>query len=307
MTNARTQAVKLGIFVIIVVTTVLLALVLVGGLRLRRPAATYHIVTDAGVSGVDRESAVTMHGVEIGRVAAIALDRSDFGRVRLDLAIDPGVAIPAPSKAYFQRVSVTGQRAIDITGGTLADGRLAPGSVIPRGETPLEALEARAGGLDEELTTLVADAQQAVRRAQQVLAAVDPARVAAIVEAVDPARVESILGHAARTARSIESISDRLARATTRGRAHLGDLVDDVGAAATRARAVLDHVDGASRELSRLLVGAGAVLAANEDDLRATISNLRRASQDARALVQALRARPSLLLRSTPPRERALP
>ena len=39
---------------------------------------------------------------------------------------------------------------------------------------------------------------------------------------------------------------------------------------------------------------------------RAAIGNIRRVSQDARAIVRALRTRPSLLLRSTPPREREL-
>lgn len=307
MSKIRTQAVKLGIFVVTVVAILVLALVLVGGLRLGKPADTYHIITDGGVSGIDLSSAVTLRGVEIGKVAAIELDRSDFGRVRIDLQIDPGIVIPAPARAYFQRVGVTGQRGIDITGGTLADGRLAPGSTIPRGQTPLEALESHAGRLGEDLTTLVADAQQTVRHAKGVLAAVDPERVAAIVEAVDPERVAAILVHTEHTVKTFESASKQLERAVTAGRAHLDDLAHDVDTVADRARAVLAHADGASLELSRLLVVATTILNANEDDVRVAIGNIRRVSQDARALVRALRTRPSLLLRSTPPRERKLP
>jgi phospholipid/cholesterol/gamma-HCH transport system substrate-binding protein len=307
MARVRTQVVKLGIFVVSVVTILVLALVLVGGLRLGRPADTYHIITSGGVLGLDLESSVTMRGVKIGRVAAIELDRSDFGRVRIDLKIDPSIALPAPSRAYFQRVGVTGQRGIDITGGTLADGRLAPGSAIPRGETPLELLEARARGLGDELTTLVADATQAVRGAKEVIAAIDPERVASIVEAVDPKRVAGLLVHGERTARTLASTSKQLQRALNEGRAHLGDLAHDVDAFAARASTVLEHADGASRELSRLLVGATTILNANEDDLRAAIGNIRRVSQDARALVRALRTRPSLLLRSAAPKDRKLP
>lgn len=307
MARLRTQAVKLGIFVLTVVTILVLALVLVGGLRLGRPVDTYHIVTGGGVSGIDLASAVTMRGVEIGKVGAIELDRSDFGRVRIDLRIDPGIIIPASSRAYFPRVGVTGQRAIDITGGTLADGRLAPGSTIPRGETPLEALESHASRLGEDLTTLVADARQTVQHAKVVLAAVDPERVAAVVEAVDPARVKAILAHTEHTAKTLESTSKQLERAVTEGRARLDDLAHDVGAVAARAAKVLEHADGASLELSRLLVVAATILNANEDDVRAAIGNIRRVSQDARALVRALRTRPSLLLHSTPPKERKLP
>ncbi|MCY1013691.1 MlaD family protein [Nannocystis pusilla] len=307
MAKIRTQVVKLGLFVVSVVTVLVMALVLVGGLRLGRRADAYHIITSEGVLGIDLESTVTMRGVDIGRVAAIELDRSDFGRVRIDLKIDPAVAIPASSKAFFQRVGVTGQRGIDITGGTLADGRLAPGSAIPRGETPLEVLESRASGLGEELTTLVTDATQVVRSAKEVIAAVDPARVAAIVEAVEPRRVAALLVHGERTAKRLESVGEQLQRALHEGRAHLGDLAHGVDALGVRASTVLEHVDGASLELSRLLVGATTVLSANEDDLRVALANIRRMSQDARALIQALRTRPSLLLRSAPPKDRKLP
>lgn len=307
MSSVRTQAVKLGIFVVSVVTILVLALVLVGGIRLARPADTYHIVASGGVLGIDRESAVTLRGVEIGKVAAIELDRSDFGRVRIDLEIDRGIALPAPSRAYFRTVGVTGQRAIDITGGTLADGRLAPGSTIPRGETPLDVLESHASELGDELTTLVAEAQQTVRRAKVLLAAVDPDRVAALAAAVDPERVQALLVHTERAARTLASTSKQLERAVTEGRAHLDELGRAVGAISARAATVLDHADSASLELSRLLVAAATILNANEDDVRVAIGNIRRVSQDARALVHVLRTRPSLLFFSGPPRERKLP
>jgi site-specific recombinase XerC len=93
----------------------------------------------------------------------------------------------------------------------------------------------------------------------------------------------------------------------TEGRAHLDGLAVDVDAVAARARAMLEHADDAAMDLSRLLGVATTILNANEDDVRVVIGNIRRVSQDARALVRALRARPSLLLRSAPPRERRLP
>lgn len=305
--RSRAQAVKLGIFVVTVVAVMMTALALVGGLRLGRAFDTYHIVTDGDVSDIDRESVVTLRGVQVGKVAAIELDRSDFGRVRIDLEIEPSIAIPAPARAYFRRVGVTGQRAIDITGGTLADGRLAPGSAIPRGMTPLEAVEAHASGLGEDLTGLVGDAQETVAVARDVITAVDPRRVAAIVEAVEPARVAAILEHTERAARSLASSSKQLERTLTEGRAHLDELAREIDAVAERAATTLAHVDGASQELSRLVAVAATILNANEDDVRAAVGNIRRVSQDARELVRALRTRPSLLLRSRPPKERELP
>jgi phospholipid/cholesterol/gamma-HCH transport system substrate-binding protein len=307
MATIRNQTIKLGAFVVLVVAVLVLSLLLVGGLHVWKRVDTYHVVTSEAVSGIDLESAVTMRGVEIGKVTAIELDRSDFGRVRIDLEIDPGIELPADSKAYFQRVGVTGQRAIDITGGTLAGGRLAPGSTIPRGETTLEALESRASELTDELSILVADARQTVQHTKMLVTAVDPERVAAIVRAVDPERVRAIVAHTEHTMKTLESTSEALARGVSEGRADLEDVTHDVRALAERGSTVLEHVDGASVELSRLVVGATTLLNANEDDIRVTIGNIRRISQDARALARALRTQPSLLLRSTPPKERKLP
>lgn len=307
MTNQRRQLVKLGIFVVSVVTILALALLFVGGLRLGRSYDTYHVVTSGGVSGIDVDSEVTLRGVEVGKVSAIELDRSDFGRVTIDLAIEPGVAIPATAKAYFERDGLTGQRSIDITGGTLADGQLPPGSTIPRGETPLDALESSASALGDELTALVADARQVVQHTQAVITAVDPERVAAIVEAVDPERVEAIVAHTERAVKTLESTSKQLAGAVSEGRTDLDELTHSVEAVADRATTTLDHVDGASAELSRVLAAADSILSTNEDDISAIIDDLRRVARDTRVLVRALRMQPSLLLRSAPPKERELP
>jgi ABC-type transporter Mla subunit MlaD len=140
-----------------------------------------------------------------------------------------------------------------------------------------------------------------------LVTAVDPERVAAIVRAVDPERVRAIVAHTEHTMKTLESTSEALARGVSEGRADLEDVTHDVRALAERGSTVLEHVDGASVELSRLVVGATTLLNANEDDIRVTIGNIRRISQDARALARALRTQPSLLLRSTPPKERKLP
>lgn len=305
MATIRAQVVKLGIFLAAVVAVLVLSLVLIGGLRMRPRATTYHIVTTRTVAGIEVGSTVTMLGVEIGRVAAIELDRSDFGRVRIDLAIDPDIELPAGSEAHFQRVGVAGQRIIDLAGGTLASGRLEPGSPIPHGQTPLEAIESR--GLDDELSSLVADARQTVAHAKGIVTAVDPKRVAALAEAVDPARLEAILVRAEHTMETLESTSEALERAVTKGGTRVEDTTHELEAVAERASTVLEHADGAVADLSRVLSLATDIMSANEDDIRVAVGNLRRTSQDARALARVLRARPSLLMRAAPPKERERP
>lgn len=79
-----------------------------------------------------------MRGVAIGKVRTIALDRTNYDQVTIVLEIDPTIPIPVGSKVYFERVGLPGERVIDISGGTLADGRLARGSTLPGGKTELE-------------------------------------------------------------------------------------------------------------------------------------------------------------------------
>jgi methyl-accepting chemotaxis protein len=192
---------------------------------------------------------------------------------------------------------------IDIHGGTLADGRIAPGSEIPRGQTDLERLQARADHLGDDLSTLVADMTKTVRDIETLVAAVDPERVTGLVEAVDPERVEAIVVHTERATRTLASTSKQLQRAVGEARADLDTVTKDVDEVANQATKTLEHADVAAKSLAGTIADADTILKTNEDDLRVAVQNLRQMAQDAKALVKALREQPSLLLRSGSRRE----
>lgn len=291
----RRQAIKLGAFLVGVIVLLVLSLTLVGGLRIWRDVDIYQVVTNKTVAGVEIESRVTLRGVEVGKVTRIELDESDFERVRVELSIEPEVIIPAGSKAYFRQTGLTGQRAVDITGGTLADGTLPPGSTIPRGETVLEDLEEQADVLADELATLIDEANLVVAQVLRVANAVDPDQVAAIVEETHGA------------VRSLTSTSERMASTIEDGRRTLRRIGEEAEAVTHRTTTVLDHADDAAVALTTLLERTDHVVRSNQEDLRATMDNLRRTSRDAEVLIRALRRQPSLLVRSQPPEERELP
>jgi phospholipid/cholesterol/gamma-HCH transport system substrate-binding protein len=257
MVASRKQAVKIGIFVIAVAAILLLALFVIGGLRIWKRVDTYYVISEEAVSGVDINSAVTLRGVAIGKVKAIELDPKDYARVRIAIEIDSGIEIPVGSKAYFEPVGLTGERALDISGGTLADGQLAPGSTIPREQTQLEQLETRVVELGNDLSTLIADMSATVQH------------IETLVAAVEPERIESILAHTK--------------RAVVHGRVDIDAITRDVDAVASKATTALERAD--------------ATLQVNQDDLRAAVQNFRGAAEEAKALLEQLREQPSLLLR----------
>ena len=285
----RRQYAKLGMFLVSVTVLLLLSLALVGGLNLWRKTDTYWVMTESSVEGLVAESPVTMRGVQIGRVEEIALDRSDFGRVRVRLSVDPSIAIPADSEAFFRRSGLTGEKGIDIDGGTLRSGRILPGSAIPRGQTTLEGLESQAEVVMANLTKVSEETTQAVTRVNELIAT------------VRPEQVEKLVARADRIAESIESASEGLDETLEVGRKGVVRVVDDVHAIRNSTTTAVDNAD---RDLSRLLRHIDVMLSVNEDDLRATMSNVRRTSREAEHLARALRQQPSLLLLSKPQPER---
>lgn len=304
MARVGSQALKVGMFVVTVVAVLLGSLALMGALNFWRPVASYYVLTDESVAGLDVNSAVTLRGVAVGKIVAIELDRDNFARVEIELEIDPSVAIPLGSAAYFERVGLTGERAINISGGELADGRLPPGSVIPHGQTALDRLQDQAVAFSGELSTLVANITETVEDIDALVTAIDAEHVGEIIEAVEPARVSSIVAHAERATSNLAATSVRLDRTVGELRSDIRQITDNVDTVAGKAGVALERADTAMQALSGTIADVDQVVQANRDDLRAAVQSLRRTSQAAEALVEKVREQPSLLLRKQRERPR---
>ena len=298
MATVAKQAAKVGLFLISVAAILLVALFVIGGLSFWKPVDEYYVVTDEGVSGIDVNSSVLMRGVAIGKIRAIALDRTNYAQVTIKLEIDPTITIPVGSKAYFERVGLTGERVIDISGGTLANGEIAPGSTLPRGETELERLQARVDELSDDVVTLVASLSQTAQDVQELIAAVEPAHINELVEAVEPERLAAIVTHTERAAKTIAATSRQLERAVSEARVGIDEITQDIDDVAEKAATVLEQADTAAAALLGTIDEADTILKSNAADVRVALHNFRLASEDAQALMEELRERPSLLLRS---------
>ncbi len=277
----RTQNIKLGIFVIVAVTLLTFVLVVVGGLAFWKETNTYYVVSETSVVGLEEGSTVTMRGVPIGTVAAIGLDPEDYASVRVELEIDQEVPIPADAQAFIQFSGITGLKQVDISRGDLDRGVLPPGEIIPLGETTLNRIESRAMELAESAVAVLDQTEALMARLVEVSQGIDPKRVADLF-----GRVEVLL-------ENLTGASEELERALTAGR---GDLAD-----------ALERGSHAASEIDELITQANRLLRANDRDLRESLRNLRQATREFRELSRDLRAQPSRLLRSKPPRERELP
>lgn len=92
-------------------------------------AQRYHItVMLPRAGGVYPAANVTYRGVSVGRVAALRLLPDG---VAADLAIDPGVKIPANSSAAVKELSAIGEQYLDLVPSGPGGANLSAGSVIP--------------------------------------------------------------------------------------------------------------------------------------------------------------------------------
>ncbi len=114
----------LGVFVL---TTVYVYQAFLGGSIAQRP--TQVTVELAETGGLFERSSVTYRGVKVGQVVEI---RTTATGVEADLAIDPGVQVPASAAAVVRNLSPAGEQFLDLQPTSTAGPAFADGDVIPR-------------------------------------------------------------------------------------------------------------------------------------------------------------------------------
>ncbi|MGE0548156.1 MAG: MlaD family protein [Kofleriaceae bacterium] len=283
--TTKADKVRVGLFT--VTSIVLLAIVLIafGGMRFWQSRDEYTVKFDGSVMGLATGAQVFLNGIKVGAVEDIAPDPDDLGKVRVTLSLDPGTPIHTDTRALLQLAGITGLKVVDLRGGSLGAPRIAPGGVIPPGETLLDKLEQRALVLVDESSRLVQRTNQIVDNLQIIT---DPKQFEGVGELIANARIAS--QHLANAAPGLERT---LATAEQ---------------TATRAKAMLEG------QVTQLLTNANTVVGdlkrvvhSNEGTVRAAVFDLRQASRSLKDLAREVRQRPSRLLFSDAAPERRMP
>ncbi len=146
-----------GLFVVLLLgASVLTAWWLYSGGSSRQYSPYLVYATDS-VTGLNSDSRVYYHGVDVGYVDEIRIDRRNPDNIRIRLLIDQTVPIRADTSAQLQPQGVTGLSVLNLKGGS-ADEDLPAASdaccpVIPYEPSLFSKLE---GGLNDTMVRLVA-------------------------------------------------------------------------------------------------------------------------------------------------------
>lgn len=257
----------------------------IGLRRLWRDERRYRVVFSESVSGLEQDSVVEYKGVPIGVVRDVRLSPDSLDRVVVELAIDARVPIKADTRARLRVRGITGMLQLELVGGTP------------------DAPELEEDGAIEADPSLLVTLETALRDLADLTKGLSGARGDAEALLADVRRTVNEIGAAARTFdASIAAIGSQVEQNGTALRRVLDD-------PATRAlpgetREALQAFQAAARELQAAAAGVGRLAAGNQDEVRAALADLRRASADIRATARRVKSSPSSLLVGQPLRDK---
>jgi phospholipid/cholesterol/gamma-HCH transport system substrate-binding protein len=295
----REQKTRLGVFLSLA-TVVFIA---VAGFfivpKLRDPGDIYTInFRGTSVQGLILGSPVKYQGVEIGRVIRIRVNPTDLDSVLVDVKIREGLVMKTDMSAVLTYIGLTGQKFIEISGGSLASENLKAHGEIPMGR-----------GLGEKAEDIVSDIEKTVNRITELLSPENIKRFSGFLENAEKssATLSDVL-ESRRTSlenmlANFEKASLEFAKATekfvpmtedmnrlirtleTSSQETLGNISkrfssEELGQAITDVRNFLDTASVSLKKIESVLLGQQAELTRTFSGLGVAVENLARFSRE---------------------------
>ena len=204
------QKTRLGVF--LTLATVLF--IAVAGFfivpKLRDAGTTYTVnFRNTSVQGLIVGSLVKYRGVEVGQVVRIRVNPTDLDSILVDVKIREGVAVKADMTALMAYVGLTGQKYIEVSGGSLESPNLPAHGEITTGR-----------GLGEKADDIIKNFETTAKRITEVLSPENVDKFSAFLENARKSSetvsgvLESRQKSLENTLASFEKASADLARAT---------------------------------------------------------------------------------------------
>jgi phospholipid/cholesterol/gamma-HCH transport system substrate-binding protein len=282
-----------GAFVLLVATMAGLFVYWYAGSQDARDYRRYEIYFEGSVSGLNRGSTVRYLGVEVGRVAAIRIDRRASDRVQVIADIDSQTPISQKTLASLSLQGVTGLLYIDLLANTELKRRM---DSVPSEQYPV--IDSVRSSFDQFLASL----PDLVGRASAMLS---------------DENIKSITGTLASIEKSAATLPATMQSASELVK-ELQATVVDVRAAAVSARELIDtsgpqlataseRVREISENLAKTTASLDKLMSDHRDDLglflrdslpemERLLRDSRSAAQEFRELSRSLKADPSQLL-----------
>lgn len=243
-------------------------------------------VLGESVSGLSTGGKVQLRGIEVGRVVSMEFDPGNPERILVGIEVDPKAPVYKDAWATLEIFGITGLKYLELSPGTPAKGRPAPGTVLPTRPS---------------LTTGLLNALDTISRSSM--------RVMENLEALTKRerqdQIDSILADLRRTSGDFAAMAGNLKDA------RLDSQMTNIAREVTKTVRNIDSAVGASKpaqSMARIDTAAGAManvarraelmLGRSQGDIYRTIEDLRATMRNLADFSQTIRDNPAAVLRS---------
>ncbi len=305
----KEQKTRLSVFSVVSLALLIFLLGLLIVPAFRNKGLPYRInVKGASVNGLSVGAPVKYQGVDVGKVRAIDVNPADLGSILVRIRIVRGFPVKRDMTATMTYAGITGQKFIELAGGSISSPTLPVGGDI---------LPARS--LGEKAEDIVANIDGAIKSVNLLLSASNRAKIedfltasqqsAEVVSRVLEAKEKNLTG----AIDNIEKSSLEFGAVTENLRQITADLAGITGTLDAKASLILDNINQRfSREemgkvltnLESFISDASAslktienMLMIQQSDLGSTMESVARAVDNLSKFTRVLVEDPSMLLR----------
>lgn len=153
---SKSQKIRLGVFIIVALVLLFILVGIIVGTKLFDKKDFYFIeYKDQSVSGLNIGSAVQYHGIRVGRIEELSIDKEDVTTVIVEISVKEGTPIKTDVKAVMAAVGITGLKQIELIGGDPRNENLKPSSYIQPGESTLDVITDKAEDIANKIDEIL--------------------------------------------------------------------------------------------------------------------------------------------------------
>ncbi len=152
----RSQKIRLGIFVSVMVVLLIILSISVIGTQIFQKRDYYFIkYENVSINGLQVGGTVKYHGINVGRIDDIRIDPKNVSNIIVKFSVEPRTPIKSDVKAQLIYVGITGLKQIELVGGSNQSKNLPPKSFIPPQNTTLTNISGKAEIIAEKVELLL--------------------------------------------------------------------------------------------------------------------------------------------------------
>ncbi|HSI42581.1 MAG TPA: MlaD family protein [Xanthobacteraceae bacterium] len=200
----------------------------------RGPRASYDVVFDGAVSGLQKGSNVTFNGIPVGEVTELRLDKEDPRKVVATIAVQPNTPVRSDTRAGLDAQVLTGLASVGLVGGQ-RDAQPLPAG--PDGRPRITADAAAVQDLMQGVRTVLGRVDDIARRVDLLLAG-NESKINSVIDNVNKfttalgdnaGNVNSFLADVGSAARRVDQLAQSLDKvAVAIDPAKVGSTIDNV-------------------------------------------------------------------------------